>query len=374
MLATHRSYARKKDRKEGVGVERGQSLYLDALRLIAALEVAAFHLGRLPGSGVPEGWWNAFGHEAVVIFFVLSGFVIRHAAGKNDPTLRLFAISRISRVWSVAIPALLLTWLFDSIGHRIDLAPYEGLVTDGSAALRVAIGAAMLNESWVSVQMLSNTPYWSIAYEVFYYALFAAIFYLKGRWRWLILVPALIAGPKILLLFPIWLMGWAAYSERWSARWPRWLVWAAFCQPVLCLLLYSQFGLMGLTGGWLEGWLGHDLWRNGLAWSRYVISDSLLGLSIAVNLIAAKHLGPELAIALNGAAKPIRWLAGRSFTLYLLHQPTMLLMIALSGALLPPIWRTPFIVMGATIVILAVAEVTEGQRHRLRAGLERLWR
>ena len=44
----------------------------------------------------------------------------------------------------------------------------------------MAIGAAMLNESWVSVQMLSNTPYWSIAYEVFYYALFAALFYLKG--------------------------------------------------------------------------------------------------------------------------------------------------------------------------------------------------
>jgi peptidoglycan/LPS O-acetylase OafA/YrhL len=56
---------------------KGLSVYLDMLRVVAALLVVLCHLGQAPIGGFDmfSGFVN-WGHEAVIIFFVLSGFVI----------------------------------------------------------------------------------------------------------------------------------------------------------------------------------------------------------------------------------------------------------------------------------------------------------
>ena len=78
-------------------MHRGLSLYLDLLRLAAALEVFAYHLAGLPNTGLDNDLWNAFGHEAVTIFFVLSGFVIPYAARSREPDPRMFVVARLTR-------------------------------------------------------------------------------------------------------------------------------------------------------------------------------------------------------------------------------------------------------------------------------------
>ena len=59
-------------------MQRTTSVYLDLLRFLAAAVVFAGHAypQRLTG-GVPALWrfWS-FGNDAVMVFFVLSGFVI----------------------------------------------------------------------------------------------------------------------------------------------------------------------------------------------------------------------------------------------------------------------------------------------------------
>jgi peptidoglycan/LPS O-acetylase OafA/YrhL len=65
---------------------RGLSIYLDILRVLAALQVALYHLGWLEKVGIGQQFWNRWGHEAVVIFFVLSGFVIRYSVVAKDHT------------------------------------------------------------------------------------------------------------------------------------------------------------------------------------------------------------------------------------------------------------------------------------------------
>ena len=52
-------------------------------------------------------------HTAVIVFFVLSGFVISWAA-ERDGTAREYILNRASRIYSVALPALALTWLTDN--------------------------------------------------------------------------------------------------------------------------------------------------------------------------------------------------------------------------------------------------------------------
>lgn len=354
-------------------MNRGLSIYLDLLRLVAAVEVFVFHLAGLPQTGVTRALWNAYGHEAVTIFFVLSGFVIRHAAATRDRNLQIFTISRLTRVYSVAIPALILTYVFDRIGHAADPAIYANLSPGGSPWLRLGIGAAMLNEAWASVQMLSNTPYWSISYEWWYYAIFAALFFLTGPWRIaMAILAALIAGPKILLMFPIWLIGWAAYSERVTEKAPRWLMWLLFLQPLLVAWLYEHYDWVHIGERLLTSVMSHDQWRNGMAWSRFVLSDTALGLSIALHLVGAKRIGSSLESPLRPVETPVRWMAGRSFTLYLIHQPVILVTTALLAARVGGAARGPLVAAVSIAIVLAVATLTENQRYRLKLLFERM--
>jgi peptidoglycan/LPS O-acetylase OafA/YrhL len=174
------------------------------------------------------------------------------------------------------------------------------------------------------------------------------------------------------MLFPIWAMGWAAYiiGTRRQMR-SQALAWLLFLQPALIFLLLKY----GQIGAWehhtLTDMVGETGWRSGMAWSRFIISDTLLGASIALHLIGAGRLAPLLWLALHHFARPIRFAAARSFTLYLLHQPAMLL----CGAILLPValgpWRV-WAVAAMTIAIVAlVAETTESQRHRLRPWVAR---
>ena len=347
---------------------KGLSLYLDLLRLLAALEVFAYHLAGLPAIGIEHAWWNGYGHEAVTIFFVLSGFVIRHAAGHGDRDFTTFAASRVARIHSVAIPCLALTLAFDLIGRRLAPDLYAGLIPVGSPWPRLAIGAALLNEAWVSVQMLSNTPYWSLSYEFWYYFLFAAFFYFSGRRRWLMAVAcALIAGPKILLLFPIWLLGWWAYRERWSARLPPGAAALLFVQPAFVIVAYTHWQFAKIDQALMETLIGHYRWRNGLVWSRYVLSDTALGVSITLHLLGAKRLGDRLLPAIRPFARPIRFAAGRSFTLYLLHQPVLLFAGACLAAMPLGAARGPAVAVATMLIVSLVASATEAQRRRLKA-------
>lgn len=356
------------EQSKRVGIAPGLSLYLELLRLLAATEVVLFHVGGFPLLGGHRAVWNAFGHEAVVVFFVLSGFVIAFAAHTREHTAKAYAVSRLTRIYSVALPCLLFTVLFDRVGLALVPQLYAGLVTDGSALVRLVLGGLFLNESWaLSAQMFSNTPYWSIAYEFWYYAVFAGLFYFRG-WPRIALtgLACLIAGYKILLLFPIWALGWGVY--RWTQRHhvnPA-LGLVLFVQPALVLYLDDSLSWTRHAGEWLAVMIGHEQWRVGLSWSRYVLTDTLLGCSMAAHFVGAAALSPWLERMLRPVARPVKWLTARSFTLYLLHQPAMLLAGALLLTLGVPLlgsWSVFAVTWG---IVLAVAQVSELQKHRLK--------
>ena len=61
------------------------------------------------------------GHSAVVIFFVLSGYVITYVASERETTLRDYALSRCARIYAVAVPTLLLTIVLDLFLWRSEI-------------------------------------------------------------------------------------------------------------------------------------------------------------------------------------------------------------------------------------------------------------
>src|SRR5262249_42471139 len=76
------------------------SLYLDALRFSAALFVFIGHYSAQRHSG--GLFWQAFSHgrTAVLVFLVLSGFVIAWITETKEQTLEEYALSRAARLYS----------------------------------------------------------------------------------------------------------------------------------------------------------------------------------------------------------------------------------------------------------------------------------
>jgi peptidoglycan/LPS O-acetylase OafA/YrhL len=98
---------------------RQTSVYLDLIRFTAALIV---FLGRTSGQRMTGGlpWPIAPSmNEPVTIFFVLSGYVIAYVCDRKERSSSTFIVSRAARIYSVALPARILTFSLDSTGRSI---------------------------------------------------------------------------------------------------------------------------------------------------------------------------------------------------------------------------------------------------------------
>src|SRR3954447_25767284 len=73
------------------------SLYLDVLRFTAAFAVFISHYA--PGYRSGGLFWQfaGFGRTSVLVFFVLSGFVIAYVSQGKESSLQEYALSRLSR-------------------------------------------------------------------------------------------------------------------------------------------------------------------------------------------------------------------------------------------------------------------------------------
>jgi len=147
---------------------RSLSLYLDLLRLLAALAVYLFHVSYFAKVRIPL--IGNLGSEAVIVFFVLSGFLVT-AAGMRQANLEQFVQSRLSRLWSVCLPALLLTLMVDLAGQYISLLSYHPMQPYSlfKWVASMAINALFLNQIWnLSIYPGTNGPFWSLSYEFWY--------------------------------------------------------------------------------------------------------------------------------------------------------------------------------------------------------------
>ena len=190
------------------------SLVLDTLRILAATAVFLGHTNFPWFFGGGEIGPNN-GQDYVVIFFVLSGFVIAWSIDrKKELTFSQYTFDRLTRLWSVALPALIVGVALDFWGRSINLETYQHIFAARYLEAKILVSSVFMHESWFfSVRPGSNGPFWSLSYEFLYYMIFGSIMLLPSLKCKLIggLLWILIAGPKILLLFPCWLIGCLAY-------------------------------------------------------------------------------------------------------------------------------------------------------------------
>jgi len=318
------------------------SAHLDVIRTVAAWAVMWGHLRTLffvdfqhlsqPGRLLSAIYFfTGFGHQAVMFFFVLSGFLISATVVKSHISgtwsWREYAINRSTRLYVVLIPGLLLGSLWDAIGSSLFAS--TGIYTHPVADLGPAVAASSLTTGNFLCNLFflqtilcppfgSNTPLWSLANEFWYYA-----------------------------LFPVALSAGLAFARK-AAR-----VAIPFSAVAICLVAFVG----------LDKLIGFLIWMSGCAlvfayarfqlparsWLFFYLLTSavfLCGCLIAARTSIAAALGNDLAVGigftlflfgvlqLKLGAGSSRYLsaahrfAGFSYSLYVLHFPLLLFLRA----------------------------------------------
>ncbi|MGF1552724.1 MAG: acyltransferase family protein [Paracoccaceae bacterium] len=358
-----------------VVMDRGVSLWLDALRAFAAIVVVLSHLAYprfTRGDYIVLREWNV-GSDAVILFFVLSGVVIAYAA-ERDATLGRFAFNRLTRLWSVLLPALVLTFAFDRVGVAIDPSAYPAAFHNPLPLWELLARGLSFTNEWAFPERLrlgTNGPLWSLSYEAAYYAMFAAAAFASG-WRraGALALVALLAGPQVLLLMPAWLMGvwlWRRLRGGAIARLAKgWALALALGAPLLYVLaLAIELPRLLYLLTMIASAPVHP--RAILFFSDEVVWNAIVGALATAHLIGMARL-------LHGHAgewPSIRWLAGASFSIYVTHYPALHLLDAVLPEAAPG--RDLALFAGSVAVGLVFAALIERRLGRLRAWLVATW-
>ncbi len=344
----------------------GFSLYLDIVRFVAAVLVVLSHVAK---EQIFPAWLTPyvpdFGREAVILFFVLSGYVIAYTRAHKHQTVDHYLVARLTRIYSVALPVLLLSVALALWGLQLDARLYTGLYQYESLYIYIPLHLLFAGELWtLSEQPFTVAPYWSLGYEVWYYLLFVFLSFYQGWRRWLwCAVWLLIVGFKLVLLLPIWLAGVVLYQYRDRFVLSATLAWLGFIGSLAAMLWFEAANIDALLlsmgeASWqlyVQPW---TQWSLGSA-TPFLADYAMCGL-VMVNFYCAYYLRFD---ALKHWAGVIQAGAAYTFTLYLLHAPVMIFLVRhvvterqqLSSALL--------ILTAIGVSTWLIGQLTERRKH-----------
>jgi peptidoglycan/LPS O-acetylase OafA/YrhL len=318
---------------------------------------------------------TGFGHQAVMVFFVLSGFLISssivQSLASGRWSWREYAINRSSRLYAVLIPGLLLGLLWDKLGISLfsasgvyshPLKDFGSAIAQNQLTFSAFVGNLFFLQTILCPTFGSNGPLWSLANEFWYYVLFplalaGGIGWAKRTWPRAVTLTLLAACLTVFL-------GWDKFVG--------FLVWLAGCSLVLA---YSRFTITSRRRVYIYALfssilLGASLLSARLGGWTMIGSDLAVGCAFALFLFGIVHLdfGSSSDIYRRGA----QLFAGFSYSLYVLHFPLVMFLRAWIAP--PERWQPDglHLLYGAAIGILvlsftwAVSTFTESKTGVLR--------
>jgi peptidoglycan/LPS O-acetylase OafA/YrhL len=319
----------------------GTSNFLNASRWVAALFVVLYHVYSLSFTRdhVENSnfffrclhFLGGFGHMAVIVFFVISGFLIGGRTILNIEEKRFdvidYLVHRFSRIYVVFIPALIIGFILDCLGIRLFNAsgiynhpdqfygnPFGNNIAE-HLSFYIFVGNVIQLQTIIVSSLGSNGPLWSLANEWWYYILFGLGLVTCCGTRVLtrIIAAGVIVGIIILLPLTIslWFVIWAigagvAVLDRY---WAGWRFHFGATVAIVCFTAARWIDARQIFGPGMDSGFAVDL-------------IAALGYSAA--LVCAKNLKtPRKFWSLH------RTLASFSYTVYLVHFPALIFVAAM---------------------------------------------
>lgn len=307
--------------------ESCHAILISLLRGLAAIQVAAAHLRAqifpsLKGLEDATAWYQAlafvtgFAHQAVVVFFLLSGWLVGGSLLNKlgEPGAMLsYAIDRVTRLWIVLIPAFVLTLAIGAVTQGVDLTAVS-VDRHNEFSLTTFLGNLVGLQDMLVPRFGGNFPLWSLANETWYYVLFPVLVLpFCGRSAPVRAGAALAAAllvcylsADIVLYFPLWLLGVVFSRIRITLSGAqRWVLAGALA--VACV----YFRLNG---------------SNDKLDASSLVQDVILSIPFLVLLSSLQFkVGPAQGLLRTAGAIGQR-AAAFSFTLYVVHVPFLYLL------------------------------------------------
>lgn len=338
------------------------SVHMDAIRALAAFLVLAGHARMLffgdhqlhAGDATGGMKTLGLGGQAVIVFFVLSGFLVGNSAWRavrnGRWSWRKYLFQRMTRLWIVLIPALIFGGILDHVGmHYLSQnggiytsPPGQGMVEKNLAALstlKVMAGNFFFLQKILVPTYGTNAAMWSLANEFWYYMLFPLLLLLLvgrtpklQRFAFGVLAAGIfyLVGVKISGYFIVWLLGFfvSIMALKIPANRRRVATGCAllFFAAVIAFIRLRHVGSAEAAG--------------------------LIGVSFAAYLYTVAHARQPIksrtyqAIA-TGFSK-------FSYTLYLAHLPLLVFMVALINRPWHP-WRKDPAHLGLSLALVVIA-------------------
>lgn len=148
---------------------------LEAVRGFAALYVVLFHTlpQKIYVAGINVGALFRFGPEAVIVFFALSGFVIKYTYEKSkDKSFKYYFIRRFIRLYIPLLFIFLLGYLLKCYADGKLASPDWTTLIGNLFMLQDVISQ---KPNVVTGAYMGNGVLWSLSYEWWFYMLFFAL-------------------------------------------------------------------------------------------------------------------------------------------------------------------------------------------------------
>jgi peptidoglycan/LPS O-acetylase OafA/YrhL len=262
-------------------------------------------------------FFTGFAHQAVLLFFVISGWLVGgsllNKAGQPD-AIANYAIDRLTRLWTVLIPTFLLTLLFSLGTGEVVASGIDVSHANEFSAAAFAGNLVGLQGGVAVPEFGGNFPLWSLANETWYYVMFPLLVVLLTSRRTAAragsaaaLVALAAALPyDIVLYFSIWLLGVGFSRIRIEAG------LAMRCAMLAVLLAVSVY--YRLTG--INDDIGPQTY----------VQDLVCCLAFLVFLASLQFKAAPASKWQRPLARIGKFFAEFSFTLYVLHVPLIDLM------------------------------------------------
>lgn len=171
----------------------------------------------------------------------------------------------------------------------------------------------------------SNEPVWSLGFECIYYVIFGVCVFCKRRILSMSIsaIVLLIAIPKVAVFFPLWLAGVVIHRIKNEASG---LVSLVMFACGLAGIIVIKFLFHGVTPMYRLGFDTPDFIQSVLYFYGIGLSFgvSIIGSGAAIQYIKADAL-------LQKFEKIIRWLSSKTFSIYIIHLPLMMVLVVSIG-------------------------------------------
>lgn len=349
------------------------SFYLDLIRFISAVLVFISHVPPFIGGYL---WQIAgLGHESVVVFFVLSGFVMAFVCYERNESCFDYVVNRISRIYSVAIPSILITLLIYYFLYFLHSDLLEGVNQPFFSFFRTVVTAlTFTNQSWFATTTYINLPYWSMGYEVLYYIFFGFLFYARGFKRLFFLsLVLLVMGPSVVLYLPIWLAGVFCFKLKDRINLSERIALYGFVTSIVGIILCCFTSWQVYIDSSSDFFNGLVVNRIVLATAKHAFSDYVLTFFVCINIVCASAIfnSKDFRVSIE-CRRFVKNMSSHTFCLYLMHMPLLYLVQAIV-----PSGNVYFLVASifvvVPVVIFIISSFIEKERPKFRSALAHLF-